>query len=136
MAVPADESGPGRFESRATPQIRQPPLRIVIVNDVYHPGDAGPAAALDRFSTLTGWADAICAEGADVLVCQRFHRDARLTRGSVVYRFFADAHPPRPPQWFAGSDAVSAAVTAFQPAAVHVNGMDYPRPAPGKGRGL
>jgi glycosyltransferase involved in cell wall biosynthesis len=104
-----------------------PPLRIVIVNDVFHPADETAAAVLDRFTTLTGWADAIQAHGADVLVCQRFRHSAEITRGNVRYRFIADGHAPRPAFRFAGSDAMDASVNAFNPSVVHVNGLDYPR---------
>ena len=76
-------------------------MRLVIVNDVYHPDDATPEAALDRFTTLTGWASAVRAQGADVLVCQRFRRDGRTTRADVEYQFFADADPPKPSPSFA-----------------------------------
>lgn len=105
----------------------QPPLRIVIVNDVFHPADETAAAVLDRFTTLTGWADAIQAHGAEVLVCQRFRQSAEITRGNIRYRFIADGHAPRPAFRFAGSDAMVAAVSAFEPSVVHVNGLDYPR---------
>ena len=105
-------------------------MRLVIVNDVYHPDDATPDAALNRFTTLTGWANALRAQGADVLVCQRFCRDGRVSREGVDYQFFADADQPKPRASFAGNPDLHRAVSSFAtplPAVVHVNGLDYPR---------
>src|SRR6185436_11948315 len=84
-------------------QNRHPPIRIVIVNDVFDRRDVTPEAVLDRFTSLTGWANAIRAHGADVLVCQRFHHDARVTRAKVQYQFVADGAGPRPSLSYGGS---------------------------------
>jgi len=108
-------------------QNRHPPIRIVIVNDVFDPRDVTPDSVLDRFTSLTGWANAIRAHGADVLVCQRFHHDARLTRAGVDYQFVADGASPRPSPAFRGSRKALGHVVSFNPTVVHVNGMDYPR---------
>ncbi len=126
MPVPADKSGRTPAAAAVNAQNRQPSLRIVIVNEVFHPDDNTPDALLDRFATLTGWAKAIRSQGADVLVCQRFRVDAELVRNDVVYRFVADSNPPRPSAWFAGSRAMRAVIASFEPSVVHVNGMQYP----------
>ena len=109
------------------PEDTHPPLRIVILNDVFDARDATPDALLDRFTSLTGWANAIHAHGADVLVCQRFHHDARVTRANVEYQFVADRAGSRPSLSYSGSRKALRHVASFNPTVVHVNGMDYPR---------
>ncbi len=108
-------------------QNRDLPLRIVIVNDVYDPRDRSPDAVLGRFTSLTGWARAISANGAEVVVCQRFNQEAQTTDGRIIYRFFADQAPPKPPRWFEGAHTMHAAIATIRPTVVHVNGMDFPR---------
>ena len=110
-----------------SPQNRDSPLRIVIVNDVYDSRDRSPDDVLTRFTSLTGWARAIRANGAAVVVCQRFNRDAETTDGDVVYRFCADEAPPRPGRWFGGARTMQAALATIKPMVAHVNGMDFPR---------
>jgi len=109
------------------PEDTHPPLRIVIVNDVFDARDATPDALLDRFTSLTGWANASRGQGADVLVCQRFHRNAQLTRSGVSYQFFADRAGPRPSLTFSGNREAHHAAASFNPNVAHVNGMDHPR---------
>jgi glycosyltransferase involved in cell wall biosynthesis len=108
-------------------QNRDSPLRIVIVNDVYDPRDRSADAVLARFTSLTGWARAIRDTGADVVVCQRFNRDAETTDRGVVYRFFAEEGSPKPQRCFGGVRAMHAAIAAVNPNVIHINGMDYPR---------
>src|SRR5262245_29292451 len=90
-----------------------PGVRVVIVNPVYDDRDASPDAALDRFTTLTGWARAVRAQDVDVAVVQRFAADARIDRDGVAYHFVADA--------------LAAHAAARSPSIVHVNGFDQPR---------
>jgi glycosyltransferase involved in cell wall biosynthesis len=99
-------------------------VRVAIVNNVWDPLAATPAATLTRFTTLTGWARAIGANGVTVAVFQRFHTTARLDDGAR-YEFIADRDAPRPPAWFRGSRALDAAVAAWTPDVVHINGLDY-----------
>lgn len=127
MAVPADGNRSLPSTAGTAPQNRHSALRIVIVNEVFDPDDRSAEAALDRFATLTGWADAVRARGADVLVCQRFHADRELVRSGVAYRFVRDSYPARPSWSYSGSDRLIDAVKSFNPTAVHINGMTYPR---------
>ena len=47
-----------------------------------------PDELLDRYSTLTGWSEALLEAGAArVIVEQRFHAHAIITRKRVEYRF-------------------------------------------------
>ena len=49
---------------------------------------ADPDELLDRYTTLTGWSEALLEAGADrVVVLQRFHHRATVRRNGVVYHF-------------------------------------------------
>ena len=101
-------------------------MRIAIVNAAWDPSVPTRESTLDRFSTLTGWADALAAAGATKVVSfQRFHRPGLLSREDVDYCFVEDRGPARPPVWYSGG-RLCAAVTAFSPDVVHVNGLEYP----------
>ncbi len=101
-------------------------MRLAIVNDVYAADAPTAEALLARYPTLTGWADAVAAEGVSVAVFQRFHRDGSLRRGAVAYTMGRDPSPPIPPRTFAGSPALLDAIVRFSPDVVHVNGLDFP----------
>lgn len=101
------------------------PLRLVVVNAAYDHALTAPDQLLDRYDTLTGWADAIAATGAAVHVVQRFARQARLTRGRVAYTFVCDGQPPvLPPR--STSPAVVDHVRTHAPEVLHVNGLLFP----------
>jgi glycosyltransferase involved in cell wall biosynthesis len=101
------------------------PLRIVQVNAVYDSSAANPDSLLDRFHTLTGLGHALHAAGAAVATVQRFNSAARFTREDVNYSFVADSEPAWLPAR-SSSPAVVAAVVAFRPDIVHVNGLMFP----------
>jgi glycosyltransferase involved in cell wall biosynthesis len=102
-------------------------MRLVIVNPVWEASSATPDETLDRFRSLTGWADAVRSAGAsEVTVFQRFHRDAVIDRGGVTYRFVVDGDRPGPPISYGGR-ALCAAAAREAPGVVHVNGLDHPR---------
>jgi glycosyltransferase involved in cell wall biosynthesis len=102
-------------------------MRVAIVNPVWDARASTPHAALDRFRSLTDWAEAVRSAGAaDVLVFQRFHETAAVERGDVRYQFVGGGRRPSPRTWDA-VDALSMAVVAAKPNIVHVNGMDQPR---------
>jgi glycosyltransferase involved in cell wall biosynthesis len=101
-------------------------MRIAIVNAAWDPLAPTHESTLDRFRTLTGWADALASAGATkVVIFQRFHRPGLVSRGDVDYCFVEDRGPARPPDWYAGG-RLSEAVTAFSPDVVHINGLEYP----------
>ena len=53
-----------------------------------------PDALLDRYSTLTGWSDALVGAGVErVTVMVAFSRDAVVQRGQVNYHFVRPALP-------------------------------------------
>lgn len=102
-------------------------MRLSIVNPVWDERASTPQAALDRFQSLTDWAEAIRSAGAaDVQVFQRFHEPAGIDCGAVKYHFVADGKGPRPRTWDA-LHVLTTAVAAAKPDIVHVNGMDQPR---------
>ena len=74
---------------------------------------ADPDALLDRYTTLTGWSEALLEAGADrVVVLQRFHRPAIVTRNGVEYRFGR------------ARDLAAADLRSVEVA--HVNGLNFP----------
>jgi glycosyltransferase involved in cell wall biosynthesis len=88
-------------------------LSVVQVNFAFDNDLTDPDALLDRYATLTGWAEAIAAAGARrSAVVQRFPRRATIRRSGIEY-VFTDR-------------AIGAAVGALQPDVVHVNGLIFP----------
>jgi glycosyltransferase involved in cell wall biosynthesis len=101
-------------------------MNIAVVNYAFAPDVDDPEALLDRYTTLTGWGEALLTAGADrVRVAQRFHRDARLSRAGVEYVFVSDggAGRPQPLTW---PRALHRAVAVWRPDIAHVNGLDAP----------
>ena len=89
------------------------PLSVVQVNYAFDKGLTDPEQLLDRYSTLTGWSDALGRAGASpVAVVQRFHRDARMARDGVDYIF--------------RRTGCSTTAAACRPDVAHVNGLDFP----------
>ena len=88
------------------------PVSVVQVNYAFDKELTDPDQLLDRYSTLTGWSEALRRAGAGpVAVVQRFHRDARIARNGVDYTFCRAAIP--------------AAVAACRPDIAHVNGLEF-----------
>jgi len=85
-------------------------MRVVQLNPVYDARLGTPGDLLDRYTTLTGWSEALVSGGADVLTVQRFHADAAVTRRDCRYVF--------------GSVRTILRATAeFGPEIVHINGL-------------
>lgn len=86
---------------------------VLHVNFDFDRGLSEPDELLDRYSTLTGWSEALLEAGAArVVVLQRFHRMASVTRNGVDYRF-VDSWRMAPPNL----DTIGIA---------HVNGLHFP----------
>lgn len=100
-------------------------MRITLVNHAYADDVLDPDALLERYSTLTGWSEAVAGAGATVAVAQRFHRDVRLARNGVQYVFCADGREgnPRSRLW---TRRLHRAVRSLEPDLVHVNGLNVP----------
>ena len=122
-------------------------MHIVQVNYAYAADLEDPEALLDRFSTLTGWSEAVLREltgqagpgqagkVGTVTVVQRFTRDAIVSRDGVEYVFRREAGGPLPPRW-AWCPSVARAVAERNPEIVHVNGLGFPMPTWWLRRGL
>ena len=101
-------------------------MKVAQVNCVFDNGFTDPEALLERYTTLTGWSEALVAAGAaPVTVVQRFHRSLRLTKHDVEYIFVEDGGPCHPSPWRV-SRAVARAVAALSPDVAHVNGLEFP----------
>ena len=100
-------------------------MRIAVVNYAYDESIREPDQLLDRYSTLTGWSDAIAAAGCVVAVAQRFHKDARIVRQSCEYVFCEDGArgDPRTKLW---PHRLHRRVKDLRPDLVHVNGLNVP----------
>ena len=53
-------------------------MHVVCVNYFYDETLTTPDDLLDRYETLTGWADALASAGARVSVVQRYAEDAEV----------------------------------------------------------
>jgi len=102
-------------------------MHIVQVNYAYDPALADPDELLDRYATLTGWAETLLEAGASrSSVVQRFGCDADRVRHGVAYCFRRSG---------AASTAVwdraqrlADAVAMLKPDLIHVNGLSFPVP--------
>ncbi|HKB12113.1 MAG TPA: glycosyltransferase family 4 protein [Vicinamibacterales bacterium] len=91
---------------------RRDRLAVIQVNYAFDRSLRDPEALLERYATLTGWADALVAAGAGrSAVVQEFHRAARIVRNGVEYHFVARG--------------VAPAVAALTPDLAHVNGLAF-----------
>ncbi len=101
-------------------------MRVALVNYAYDPALSEPAALLERYETLTQWAEAVREAGAEaVLVAQRFACDADLERRGVRYALRRDAGPPAA-RWRTQPSALHGVLQAARPDLVHVNGLGFP----------
>lgn len=91
-------------------------MHIALVNCACDERLPTPEALLARYTTLTGWSEALVEAGAArVSVVQRFAVSARVTKHGVDY-WFVDGAPAR-------------AAAALRPDIVHVNGLGFPMQA-------
>jgi glycosyltransferase involved in cell wall biosynthesis len=101
-------------------------MNIAQVNYAFAEELTDPEALLDRYTTLTGWSEALLSAGAArVRVAQRFHRDVRIQRNGVEYVFVRDGAPgqPRALMW---PRQLHRLVAVWRPDVAHVNGLDAP----------
>ncbi len=100
-------------------------MHVVIVNYPYDPSAPSAAALLERYHTLTGWAEAVVAAGARVTVIQRFSQDAELERGGVRYLLVRDGARPVPRVWQIPRRTHRLAAAAG-PDVLHFHGQIFP----------
>jgi glycosyltransferase involved in cell wall biosynthesis len=108
-------------------------LHVVVVNYVYDRACRDVDHYPDYYFLLVAWATALQQAGAQVTVCQRFHRAATFTHAGVKYCLCADQLPPwlRTWQWSRPfqrqvSALVQQSLAAHQPTVVHVNSLLFP----------
>jgi glycosyltransferase involved in cell wall biosynthesis len=103
-------------------------MHVVCVSYYYDRDLTEADALLERYRTLTDWADGLSAAGACVSVVQRFGCDLRMTRADVAYHFVR--HPARR---FGGpldtARRVNERVVALRPDVIHVHGLHFVRQA-------
>jgi glycosyltransferase involved in cell wall biosynthesis len=100
-------------------------MQIVLINYVYEP-ELRADAMLDRYASLTGWAESLLAAGAArVTVVQRFGCDADAERNGVRYLLRADGGGPRARPWTHPA-RLHRAAAAMRSDIVHVNGLHFP----------
>jgi glycosyltransferase involved in cell wall biosynthesis len=95
-------------------------MRILLLNCSYDVDLTTPDNLLDRYTTLTGWSEALLAAGAScVSVLQRFGSDVCVVRHGVEYCFrkISVGGWPR---------LLRRIVSHVNPDVVHVNGLIFP----------
>ena len=93
-------------------------MHIVQLNYAYEPDILQPAELLARYTTLTGWSEALLRAGASqVTVVQLFGRDADLLCNGVSYHLRRD-----PMIW---PRRLHQVVAALRPSLIHVNGLTF-----------
>jgi len=110
------------------------PLHVVSLIYIYESDAPTPDNLLDRYSTIRPWARALRAEGVEVTIVQRFHRDLRFEDQGVRFDFRMDACPPKLRKWQVPLSFHSAVRGACQAdrhgeasaTVVHVNGLIFP----------
>jgi glycosyltransferase involved in cell wall biosynthesis len=100
-------------------------MHVAIVNYAHAADLTEPEDLLERYFSLTNWADGLVEAGARVTVLQAFGHDATRVHNDVVYRFIDDGLPPLPHQWQVPR-RLHRAVRQLAPDAVHVNGLVFP----------
>jgi glycosyltransferase involved in cell wall biosynthesis len=99
-------------------------MHVVQLSYMHDPDLTDPDALLDRYTTLTGWSDALVGAGATrVTVALPFTRDALVERGQVSYHFVRPA-----PMWprALAHGRLHRLVARLGPDLLHVNGLSFP----------
>ncbi|MFL5805805.1 MAG: glycosyltransferase family 4 protein [Roseiflexaceae bacterium] len=100
-------------------------MHIAILNYIYDAEYTTVDALLERYLSLTGWADSLLAAGAQrVTVLQRFDRDMDLRRDGVEYLLRRGAGANR--RSWSDPRRLHRAVAALRPDVAHVNGLIFP----------
>jgi glycosyltransferase involved in cell wall biosynthesis len=95
-------------------------MRILLLNCSYDTDLTSPDDLLNRYTTLTGWSDALLAAGASsVSVLQRFASNAHVVRHDVEYRF-------RKVPIGGWPRLLGRTVSELNPDVVHINGLIFP----------
>lgn len=103
-------------------------MHVVCVSYFYDSYLCDPEELLNRYETLTGWAEGLVVAGARVSVVQRFRSDFELARNGVLYRLICDP-TRRQGGPFDLARRINRAVAELSPDLVHVNGLHFARQA-------
>jgi glycosyltransferase involved in cell wall biosynthesis len=74
-------------------------MKIVHVHFDYDSSVQTERQLLEKYYTVTGWAEALKRKGANVVVINRFHKDGFLEENNVQYYFMRDSLPPKLRAW-------------------------------------
>jgi glycosyltransferase involved in cell wall biosynthesis len=74
-------------------------MKIVHVHFDYDNSFQTERDLLEKYYTVTGWAEALQRNGADVVVINRFYKDSFLEENNVQYHFIQDSLPPKLKAW-------------------------------------
>lgn len=102
-------------------------MHLALLNHAYDPQYATPDALLNRYTSLTGWAEAVAARGWKVSVLQRYHQDTHLVRQGVDYYLVADRLSPMPRLWQI-PHTLHYKAAELNADVVHFNGLLFPLP--------
>ncbi len=108
-------------------------MHVVLLNHWYDARFASADDLLEAYPTLQGWADALQAEGAEVTVLQRFHREIRHRHHNVSFVLVPDRYGPKIRAWqipWSFNRAIQKVCrlssSGTQACAVHFNGLLFP----------
>jgi glycosyltransferase involved in cell wall biosynthesis len=100
-------------------------MHVAVLNYIYDPEYPTVDALLERYLSLTGWAESLLAAGAQrVTVVQRYDRDIDLRRDGVVYLLRGGAGASL--RSWSDPRRLHQAVAALRPDVAHVNGLLFP----------
>ncbi|MBA3534331.1 MAG: hypothetical protein H0T73_20615, partial [Ardenticatenales bacterium] len=100
-------------------------MHIALLNYAYEAAMRSPEELLERYETLTGWAQGLRLAGSHVTVWQRFHHDALLVRDSIHYHFVADGFSPTLRMWQIPW-RLHQQIMRQNPDVLHINGLLFP----------
>jgi glycosyltransferase involved in cell wall biosynthesis len=100
-------------------------MHITLLNYIYDAEYKTADALLERYVSLSGWAESLLAAGARrVTVLQRYAHDLDMRRGGVEYLFRSGASWPG--RSLSDPRRLHGAIQALRPDVAHVNGMMFP----------
>jgi glycosyltransferase involved in cell wall biosynthesis len=100
-------------------------MHITLLNYIYDAEYKTAEALLERYLSLSGWAESLLAAGAQrVTVLQRYARDLDMRRGGVEYLFRSGMSWPG--RSWSDPRRLHQEVRALRPDVAHVNGMMFP----------
>jgi glycosyltransferase involved in cell wall biosynthesis len=100
-------------------------MHLAMVSHAYDPQYSSPDALLNRYTSLTGWTEAMVARGWKVTVLQRYREHSQLVRNGVEYHFVADALSPMLRFWQIPT-TLHRKVAEVNANVVHSNGLVFP----------